>query len=1178
MANRFLNNIKINDSYTLPAADGTADQVITTNGLGQLSFVDQSTITAGTTEKVVIYAKNTHTTSIVKGTPVYITGTVGATDTVTIAPADASNSAKMPAVGILDATLAVNDFGYIITGGFMDNITTSPIDGTTPSSNDTVYVKAGGGLTMTKPTGSSNLIQNIAKVGKVSGGNAGSLIVSSILRTNDVPNLSTGKIWVGDGNTIESTVVHLDETNGRMGIGTTSPSTLLQLSSNNPVLTLTDTESTYRYAGLALTTNNGSWNLSNGDSTTAANSNLYITRNSYGSDNRFIFHRDAYYFGVYDNTNTVKAVIRADGGNSYFSRGNVGIGITAPVSKLHVYNNDGQTSTAAGITVEQDGTGDAVVQYLLTAVKRWTTGIDNSDGDKFKISQNTDLATDNVMTFDTAGNVGIGTSSPVQKVHIDGGSSNAYLHFSNTDTGASASDGADIGITVDEDLVVWNREARNLRLATSGIERMRINSSGNVGIGTASPISGGGNAKWVTIDGVNGSSYSGGIIYSIGGSAKGYHYVGNNNIIHQAQAGLGHRFLANAGDAMIITSTGNVGIGTTSPQVTLDVAGSSTNGKSLQVRSGDIYNGTDSAQIIFSYGGNSYNSNGYAHSIRTRHNSAQASTNAIDFYIWTPSDSANVLGTNRVMTIDGSGNVGIGTTSPDTILEVVGENPILTVRDTSTGLSSANAVLRLAESGSGDTLGNYWDLKMKPEPVGGTANFAIANNSLGEVLNINYQGNVGIGTTSPLTKLQVGGGTADDAVRSYFSDGTYAEMRGYGLQFSRNASYIRPTADNTKILYLGSANAQWNTLSIDASTTAFNTNGSENMRIDSNGNVGIGVIPEAWSVFNPVLRIGAGGSLAGTGVGNFRMFANTYYYGSYKRIGSGFATQYEQDGYHAWYTAASGAANSVISWSERMRIDSSGNVLINRTGTSGYGKLNVEGGADFTNGNVLLCRDAGSVGIGTASPTRILHSKGGSGISTVGKFEGGTANAYIQICSTGQSDTDSGYIGYDSSRVMTFWTANTERLRINSSGGVSINSTTALGYYLYVNGSAAKSTGTTWINTSDERTKENIQNYTKGLNDIVQLQPRIFDYNGKGSTEKSKENIGLIAQEVIDVYPEAIGTFKAKLDETDAKETDIYNLDFHSISISMINAIKELNEKVKILEDKIQILENQENK
>ena len=201
---------------------GTSGQVLSSTATGT-SWIDQSTITASNAEHVVIYAKNTSGSQINKGTPVYITGTVGATDTVQIAPADASNSAKMPAVGLLDDTLANNAFGYVITGGFMDNITTDPIDGSTPSSNDTVYVKVGGGLTLTKPTGPTGLIQNIAKVGKVSGGNAGSLIVSSILRTNDVPNLTAGKIWVGDGNTTESTVVHLDETNGRMGIGTASP-------------------------------------------------------------------------------------------------------------------------------------------------------------------------------------------------------------------------------------------------------------------------------------------------------------------------------------------------------------------------------------------------------------------------------------------------------------------------------------------------------------------------------------------------------------------------------------------------------------------------------------------------------------------------------------------------------------------------------------------------------------------------------------------------------------------------------------------------------------------------------------------------------------------------------------------------------------------------------------------
>jgi len=226
---RFLNNITINDEYTLPSADGTADQIITTDGAGQLNFVDQSTINAGNAEHVVIYTKNTSGSQIDKGTPVYITGTVGATDTVEIAPADAGNSSKMPAVGLLDDTLANNAFGYVITGGFMDNIATDPIDGATPSSNDTVYVKVGGGLTLTKPTGPTSLIQNVAKVGKVSGGNAGSLIVSSILRTNDVPNLTTGRIWVGDSNTIESQTVFIDEANNRLGVNTATPVTNLHV-------------------------------------------------------------------------------------------------------------------------------------------------------------------------------------------------------------------------------------------------------------------------------------------------------------------------------------------------------------------------------------------------------------------------------------------------------------------------------------------------------------------------------------------------------------------------------------------------------------------------------------------------------------------------------------------------------------------------------------------------------------------------------------------------------------------------------------------------------------------------------------------------------------------------------------------------------------------------------------
>ena len=235
MANRFLSNITINDEYTFPSTDGTADQIISTDGAGTLSFIDPATLSVGESEQVHVACKNTSGVSISKGTPVYITGTVGTSFVIEIAAADASNAAKMPAVGLVETDLGINAEGYVIVSGVLKNLTTDPLssgDGT-PSSNDTVYVKAGGGLTKTKPTGSGNYIQNVGKVGRVNSSNAGSITVSTIMRTNDVPNLSTGKVWVGTSTyTAESGVIHLDESNARLGIGTTSPSEKLHVSGN----------------------------------------------------------------------------------------------------------------------------------------------------------------------------------------------------------------------------------------------------------------------------------------------------------------------------------------------------------------------------------------------------------------------------------------------------------------------------------------------------------------------------------------------------------------------------------------------------------------------------------------------------------------------------------------------------------------------------------------------------------------------------------------------------------------------------------------------------------------------------------------------------------------------------------------------------------------------------------
>jgi hypothetical protein len=94
------------------------------------------------------------------------------------------------------------------------------------------------------------------------------------------------------------------------------------------------------------------------------------------------------------------------------------------------------------------------------------------------------IGTNNIVraTFTSAGNLGIGTSSPVQIAHLQA-SGTSYLHIGNNSTGASASDGCDIGYFSGETLLnIVQRENDAIALSTSGSERMRITSAGQVTI------------------------------------------------------------------------------------------------------------------------------------------------------------------------------------------------------------------------------------------------------------------------------------------------------------------------------------------------------------------------------------------------------------------------------------------------------------------------------------------------------------------------------------------------------------------------------------------------------------------------------------------------------------------------------------------------------------------------
>ena len=143
---------------------------------------------------------------------------------------------------------------------------------------------------------------------------------------------------------------------------------------------------------------------------------------------------------------------------------------------------------------------------------------------------------------------------------------------------------------------------------------------------------------------------------------------------------------------------------------------------------------------------------------------------------------------------------------------------------------------------------------------------------------------------------------------------------------------------------------------------------------------------------------------------------------------------------------------------------------------------------------------------------------------------------------------------------------------ITTGGNVGIG-TTGPSYQLQLStDSAAKPTSALWTIASDERIKENINPYNKGLEDLLKINPITYDYNGLGGFAKGKGGVGIIAQEIIDILPDSVSSIKAKLYETDSEETDILNFNGHELTYVLINAIKEQQIQIQNLQEQINIL------
>lgn len=156
----------------------------------KISFANLSAgISVGNATQLQFTALNSTGSTLTKGSAVYVSGHTSETQ---VANADNSSASSMPAFGIVSDDIANGATGTIIIGGEVSGINTSSF-----TVGDELYVGTAGALTATKPTGTA-LIQKIAKVTKSSA--SGELLVTGAGRTNDLPNLPDGNIWIGDSS------------------------------------------------------------------------------------------------------------------------------------------------------------------------------------------------------------------------------------------------------------------------------------------------------------------------------------------------------------------------------------------------------------------------------------------------------------------------------------------------------------------------------------------------------------------------------------------------------------------------------------------------------------------------------------------------------------------------------------------------------------------------------------------------------------------------------------------------------------------------------------------------------------------------------------------------------------------------------------------------------------------
>ena len=715
------------------------------------------------------------------------------------------------------------------------------------------------------------------------------------------------------------------------------------------------------------------------------------------------------------------------------ANGNIGIGTTSPAAKLDV-------RTPAGTAANQyiftgSNAAAATLQFGQTGAIGWNTGITATDGFYqigidtggvgYTINRSgTAISAHSWLTSGTEamrivanGNVGIGTTSPLAKVHsqvntfttadmvaykaYNNQGVGVYANFQNSTTGTAITDGFLIGINDSEDVVLSNYEATNMLFSTNATEAMRIAANGNVGIGNTAPAQ-----KLV----VSGDTYLTGNV-GIGVAPSSTAALFSSKTWASDASLWNTRIDTTDSNTAMTASQNKFGLAMTFTNLNQNKSsdGLTTYNPGLYGGLFIMVNGNTAT------GGNATGSLMSAVEGRVQNFANGSTSNTI-------TTAVPVTGTT---TQYGSGIITTAYGVKGTV--IAGNNSVTGNVTTAYGVSST------ITSNTAMTIGTGYLYQGAYSGATTTNKYGIY--LTGETTNY-FSGNTGIGTSTPGKKLDVNGDMVlpNNGILNFYDSGAVARN---ALQFLSGE------------LRHGGAGA-------GLSTQTFYSSAVERMRIDASGNIGIGVAPSAWGSGQTYLQFGARGSLGQQDAGQIRLGVNYYNNGTNNiYIASTFANIYQQtSGEHRWLNAPSGTAGASIVFTQTMTLDASGNLGIGNTTPAD--KLSVTGTSNFT-GNMALGANlavTGTVTSGTWQGSIVQPTYGGTGKSTLpaafAALNGFTTTA-TAAGTTALSNTSTSYQIFTGSTTQTITLPDTSTLAAgwffeiqnNSTNGLTVNTSTS---------------------------------------------------------------------------------------------------------------------------------------